>query len=349
VDAVTLTSVTKRYGDKVAVDCVDLGIAAGEFMALLGPSGCGKTTLLRLLAGFELPDAGSIAIGSRVVAQAGKPAVPPEARGIGMVFQSYALWPHMNVRENVEYALKVRGMARPERSTRVDRALAVVGLPDRAMAMPETLSGGQRQRVALARCIAMEPSVILMDEPLANLDVHLRDSLQAEFHRLHKQLGATILYVTHDQSEAMALADRVAVMHEGRIQQVAAPRRLYAEPATQMVADFVGRGLVVPLDEAVAGRSGAIEAKLWGHPIRLRAAEGGTSALACLRPEGLALAAQGILAKVERAVFEGAATMLHCRVLQAPEHLIRLLHRGEPPSEGTEVKVAVEDGWLLPA
>jgi iron(III) transport system ATP-binding protein len=255
----------------------------------------------------------------------------------------------MSVRENVEYALKVRGMAREDRNRRVDRALAAVGLPDRADDMPETLSGGQRQRVALARCIAMEPSVILMDEPLASLDVHLRESLQAEFHRLHLQLGATILYITHDQAEAMALADRVAVMHEGRIQQVAAPRRLYAEPATPMVADFVGRGLVVALDEAVAGRSGVLDASLWGYPIRLRATEGGTSRHACLRPEGLALAAQGILTKVERAVFEGAATMLHCRVLHAPEHLIRLLHRGEPPAEGSEVKVAVEDGWLLPA
>jgi iron(III) transport system ATP-binding protein len=349
VDAVTLSSVTKRFGDKIAVESVDLDIAAGEFMALLGPSGCGKTTLLRLLAGFELPDAGSIRIGSRTVAQAGGPSIPPEARGIGMVFQSYALWPHMNVRENVEYALKIRGMPRDERMQRVERALAVVGLPDRAEATPETLSGGQRQRVALARCLAMEPSVILMDEPLASLDVHLRDSLQAEFHRLHRQLGATILYITHDQAEAMALADRVAVMHEGRIQQVAAPRRLYAEPATPMVADFVGRGLVVPLDEAVAARSGILEARLWGHPIKLRAAAGGTSSFACLRPEGLALAAQGILAKVERAVFEGAATMLHCRVAQAPEHLIRLLHRGEPPAEGSEVRVAIEDGWLLPA
>jgi iron(III) transport system ATP-binding protein len=349
VDAVTLASVTKRFGDKIAVDAVDLDIAAGEFMALLGPSGCGKTTLLRLLAGFELPDAGTIRIGARTVAQAGGASIPPEARGIGMVFQSYALWPHMNVRENVEYALKVRGMPRDARMSRVERALAVVGLPDRAEATPDTLSGGQRQRVALARCIAMEPSVILMDEPLASLDVHLRDSLQAEFHRLHRQLGATILYITHDQAEAMALADRVAVMHEGRIQQVAAPRRLYAEPATPMVADFVGRGLVVPLDEAVAARSDVLEAKIWGHSIRLRTADGVRSTHACLRPEGLALAAQGILAKVERAVFEGAATMLHCRVAQAPDHLIRLLHRGEPPAEGSEVNVAVEDGWLLPA
>jgi len=314
MDAVTLSAVTKRFAGKIAVDRVDLDVAAGEFMALLGPSGCGKTTLLRLLAGFEAPDAGTIKIGSRIVAQAGQATVPPEARGVGMVFQSYALWPHMNVRENVEYALKVRGMARDARNQRVERALAVVGLPDRAAAMPETLSGGQRQRVALARCIAMEPSVILMDEPLANLDVHLRDSLQAEFHRLHRELGATILYITHDQAEAMALADRVAVMHDGRIQQIAAPRRLYAEPATPMVADFVGRGLVVPLDEAVAARSGVLEAKLWGHAIRLRATEGAASMQACLRPEGLALAAQGILARVERAVFEGAATMVHCRV-----------------------------------
>jgi iron(III) transport system ATP-binding protein len=342
--------VTKLFAGKSVVTDVDLEVAAGEFVALLGPSGCGKTTLLRLLAGFEIPDAGVIRIGAREMARAGGAVIPAEQRGVGMVFQSYALWPHMTVRGNVEYALKVRKLPPQERRRRVERALAVVGLPDHHDAMPETLSGGQRQRVALARCLAMEPAVILMDEPLANLDVHLRDALQAEFHRLHRQLGATILYITHDQSEAMALADRVAVMDHGRIQQVAAPRRLYAEPATPMVADFVGRGMVVPLDIPAVARSGYTEAMLWGHPVRLRTAgDGAPSDRICLRPEDLVLASEGVLSRVERAVFEGAATMLHCRVEQAPQAVLRLVHRGEPPAEGSTVRISVRDAWLLPA
>jgi len=203
--------------------------------------------------------------------------------------------------------------------------------------------------VALARCLAMEPSVVLMDEPLASLDAHLRENLQAEFHRLHRQLGATIVYVTHDQSEAMALADRVAVIDHGRLQQLAPPRNLYAEPATAMVADFVGRGMVVPLDGAVQGRAGSVEARLWGEPVRLRSARSGASAQACLRPEGLALAQNGIAATVDRAVFEGSGTILHCRVERAPDVLLRVFHRAAVPAEGTAVKIAIGDGWLLPA
>jgi iron(III) transport system ATP-binding protein len=349
VDAVSLKSVAKHFGGKPAVAGVDLEIAAGEFVALLGPSGCGKTTLLRLLAGFEEPDAGVIAIGAREVARAGKASMPPEQRGVGMVFQSHALWPHMTVGENVEYALKIRKLPAAERHRQVERALATVGLAERRDSAPETLSGGQRQRVALARCLAMEPKVVLMDEPLASLDVHLRDSMQAEFHRLHRQLGATIVYVTHDQSEAMALADRVAVLDHGLLQQVAQPRALYAEPATAMVADFVGRGMVVPLDAAVRGMDGSVEARLWGERIYLRSSRGAASGLACLRPEGLTLGPEGIAATVDRAVFEGAATILHCRVDRAPEVLLRVLYRAAPPAEGTAVRIAVSDAWLLPA
>ncbi|HEY4162160.1 MAG TPA: ABC transporter ATP-binding protein [Dongiaceae bacterium] len=346
MDPVSLKSVTKRFAGKSVVEDVDLEVSAGEFMALLGPSGCGKTTLLRLLAGFESPDQGIIKIGAREMARAGGPIVPAEERGVGMVFQSYALWPHMTVRENVEYALKVRKLPPQTRMQRVERALQVVGLPDRHDAMPETLSGGQRQRVALARCLAMEPAVILMDEPLANLDVHLRDSLQSEFHRLHRELGATILYITHDQGEAMALADRIAVMDHGRIQQVAAPRQLYSEPATAMVADFVGRGMVLPVTD-VAVRDGTVGARLWDMPVKLRGSDR-ASGLACLRSEDLALTDTGIAARIERAVFEGVTTMLHCRPAAAPGHLLRVAHRGSVPEEGSEVKIAVHDGWLLP-
>jgi iron(III) transport system ATP-binding protein len=349
VDAVSLKSVSKNYGDKPAVAEIDLDVMAGEFVALLGPSGCGKTTLLRLLAGFETPDSGTISIGAREVARASVMAVPPEQRGVGMVFQSHALWPHMTVGENVEYALKIRRIPTAERHRLVDRALDTVGLVERRDSPPDQLSGGQRQRVALARCLAMEPSVVLMDEPLASLDVHLRESLQAEFHRLHRQLGATIVYVTHDHAEAMALADKVAVIDHGRMQQVATPRALYAEPATAMVADFVGRGMVVPLDGAVTGRDGSVEARLWGEQIHLRSSRNGTSTQACLRPEGLSLGPTGIAAKVDRAVFEGAGTILHCRVDRAPHVLLRVFHRAAPPAEGSAVKIAISDGWLLPA
>jgi iron(III) transport system ATP-binding protein len=266
-----------------------------------------------------------------------------------MVFQSHALWPHMTVGENVEYALKIRKVAAAERREMVDRALGIVGLVERRDSPPDQLSGGQRQRVALARCLAMEPSVVLMDEPLASLDAHLRENLQAEFHRLHRQLGATIVYVTHDQSEAMALADKVAVIDHGRLQQVAPPRALYAEPATAMVADFVGRGMVVPLDAPVPGRAGSVSAQLWGEPIHLRSSRGGTSSQACLRPEGLSLGTSGVAAKVDRAVFEGAGTILHCRVDCAPNTLLRVFHRAAPPAEGSPVKIAIGDGWLLPA
>ena len=348
--AVELGGVARRFGQRTALDDIDLTVAQGEFLALLGPSGCGKTTLLRLLAGFDAPDRGTIRIGGRLVAGPGT-MVPAEDRGIGMVFQSYALWPHMTVRENVDYALRLRRLPAADRTRRADEALAAVGLTDRADARPETLSGGQRQRVALARCLAMAPALVLMDEPLANLDVHLRDALQAEFRRLHRQLGATVVYVTHDQAEAMALADRVAVMDHGRLQQVAPPRRLYAEPATGMVADFVGRGMVVPVEWRGGVGPGLCAADLWGHPVRLRAVDGQRtpSQAACLRAEALVLdPADGIPARIDRAVFEGAVTVLHCRPDADPGRLLRVAHRGAPPEEGAAVRIRVEDGWLMP-
>ncbi|WP_342238732.1 ABC transporter ATP-binding protein [Inquilinus sp. OTU3971] len=346
--AVDIERVVRRFGPRVAVDGVDLQVAQGEFLALLGPSGCGKTTLLRLLAGFDAPDGGTIRIGGRVVAGEGA-MVPAEERGIGMVFQSYALWPHMTVRENVDYALRIRRLPAAERTRRTDEALAAVGLTDRAEARPETLSGGQRQRVALARCLAMAPALVLMDEPLANLDVHLRDALQAEFRRLHRQLGATVVYVTHDQAEAMALADRIAVMDHGRLQQVAPPRRLYAEPATAMVADFVGRGMVVPVTWRGGAGHGLSAVELWGHAVRLRSGPGPASQAACLRAEGLAVdPVEGIPARLERAVFEGAVTILHCRPDADPGRVLRVAHRGAPPEEGAALRLRVEDGWLMP-
>jgi spermidine/putrescine ABC transporter ATP-binding subunit len=228
-------NITKRFGEVVAVDDVTLDIAEGEFFALLGPSGCGKTTLLRMLAGFETPTRGQILIDGREIT-----SVPPNRRPVNMVFQSYALFPHMSVRENVEYGLRMDGVATAERRSRAAEALALVkldGLEDR---QPDQLSGGQRQRVALARAIVKRPRVLLLDEPLSALDAKLREELRFELSALQDTLGITFVMVTHDQDEALALATRCAVMHKGALLQVATPADLYEFPSSRLVADFIG-------------------------------------------------------------------------------------------------------------
>ncbi len=237
---VALTSLRKAYGSTPVVKDVSLTIANGELVALLGPSGCGKTTTLRMIAGLETPDAGQISIDGRDVT-----ALPPEARGLGMVFQSYAVWPHRSVAENVEYPLKLKGLGRSEREAKVKEALGWVRLEALADRRPDALSGGQLQRVALARALVADPKVLLLDEPLSNLDVQLREELRAEIAALRSRLGTTMIYVTHDQGEALALADRVAVMNGGVLEQVAFPQVLYGEPATPFVARFVGGANVI--------------------------------------------------------------------------------------------------------
>lgn len=347
---VALEGVSKRFGATLAIHNVDLAVADGEFFALLGPSGCGKTTLLRLVAGFEAPDDGTVRLADEVVGRSGW-ALPPERRRIGMVFQSYALWPHMNVSENVGFSLRVRRVATAERERRVSDALAMVGLETMTTRRPHELSGGQRQRVALARCLAMQPAVVLLDEPLANLDVHLRESMQQEFANFHRKLGATFIYVTHDQAEAMALADRIAVMDEGRVQQAAAPRRLYREPATAMVARFVGRGMVVPVE--VIGREGARAfVELWGTRIAVRG-EGspGERRELCLHVEDLALVpvekTSGIRGRIVAAAYQGAVTLLTIQpdADDAPQLKVEY---SDAPDVGAAVAVAVRDGWIIP-
>lgn len=228
-------NVTKRFGSFVAVDDVSLEIAAGEFFSLLGPSGCGKTTLLRMLAGLEVPSEGRILIDG--VDMAG---VPPNRRPINMVFQSYAVFPHMSVADNVAYGLKIDKVPRAERDERVTQALALVKLSDFAARRPDQLSGGQRQRVALARALVKRPKVLLLDEPLSALDAKLRDAMRGELAAIQREVGVTFVMVTHDQDEALALASRCALMNHGRLQQVAAPGALYEHPANRFVADFIG-------------------------------------------------------------------------------------------------------------
>jgi iron(III) transport system ATP-binding protein len=351
VASVDLEHVSKCFGATRAVDDIDLTVADGEFFALLGPSGCGKTTLLRLVAGFEAPDAGALKLGEQVVARAGW-ALPPERRRIGMVFQSYALWPNMNVAQNVAFALKVRRVPPAERKRRVKAALELVGMEAMAKRRPHQLAGGQRQRVALARCLAMQPAVVLLDEPLANLDVHLRETMQQEFARLHREIGATFIYVTHDQAEAMALADRVAVLNAGRVEQIAPPRALYREPATEMVARFVGRGMVVPA--AVVGREGGrTVVDLWGARVPVRG-EGnpGERRNVCLHVEDLAmtsLSTRGAIAgRVVAAAYQGAATLLTIRPEAEGAPHLRVEHTSAPPAVGAAIAVAARDGWLIP-
>lgn len=242
---VVLEGVSKHFGDVEAVRRVDLEVRRGEFFSLLGPSGCGKTTLLRLIAGFEDPDGGRISIAGRDVT-----GTRPQQRPTAMVFQSYALFPTMTVGENVGYGLRVRGMARKERAARVEELLSRVDLPGLAQRPVALLSGGQQQRVALARALAVEPDVLLFDEPLSNLDVALRDQTRRELKRLQHRLGTTSVYVTHDQQEALALSDRIGVMRSGSLIQIDTPRGLYAAPATGFVAQFLGWNVVTNADLA---------------------------------------------------------------------------------------------------
>jgi len=232
---VELRGVTRRFDNVVAVDQLDLEVADGEFLSLLGPSGCGKTTTLRLIAGFERPDEGDILIGGVDVKR-----LPPYKRDVNTVFQSYALFPHLSVLDNVAYGLKQRGAGRKDRRRQAQEALALVHLPDVGGRKPRQLSGGQQQRVALARALVMHPKVLLLDEPLGALDLKVRRALQIELKRIQQEVGITFVYVTHDQEEALAMSDRVVVMNRGRIEQLGRPREIYDRPATRFVADFIG-------------------------------------------------------------------------------------------------------------
>jgi spermidine/putrescine transport system ATP-binding protein len=233
---IAMEGVTKRFGSTLAADRVSLSVEEGEFFALLGPSGCGKTTLLRLLAGFEHPDAGRILIDGQDMSD-----VPPNKRPVNMVFQSYAVFPHMSVAENVAFGLKVDRVPAAERRPRVDEALALVKLDGLGARRPHQLSGGQKQRVALARALVKRPRVLLLDEPLSALDAKLREAMRGELAQLQKTVGVTFLFVTHDQEEALAMASRCAVMNAGVLEQVASPRDLYQYPASRFVAEFIGQ------------------------------------------------------------------------------------------------------------
>jgi spermidine/putrescine transport system ATP-binding protein len=248
--AIALESVSKRFGRVKAVADVDLEIGEGEFFSLLGPSGCGKTTTLRMIAGFEMPDEGRIVLQGRDVT-----SIAPNRRPVNMVFQQYALFPHMSAYDNVAFGLKVKRVPRGEHRDRVEGVLRIVALRGLERRRPRQLSGGQQQRVALARALVNRPAALLLDEPLGALDVKLRKHMQLELKRIQLELGTTFVYVTHDQEEALAMSDRIAVMNEGRVEQIGAPRRIYEHPETAFVADFIGslNALELGVDEIVGG------------------------------------------------------------------------------------------------
>jgi iron(III) transport system ATP-binding protein len=248
---VSLRNLTKKFGDTVALKSISLEVQSQELFFLLGPSGCGKTTLLRLIAGFYQPDGGELAFGEKPMA-----GVPPHRRNTGMVFQNYALWPHMNVAENVAYGLEVRAVEAGEKKRRVAEALAIVQMEKYATRTPNQLSGGQQQRVALARALVIKPDVLLLDEPLSNLDARLRLEMREEIRRIHAQTKITTIYVTHDQKEALSLAMRMAVLRDGVIEQIGDPRTVYRAPANRFVADFIGETNWVAAEvEAVAAET----------------------------------------------------------------------------------------------
>ncbi|WP_239451819.1 ABC transporter ATP-binding protein [Frondihabitans sp. PAMC 28766] len=332
--AVRLDGVGRRFGDAIAVERIDLALAQGEFFALLGPSGCGKTTTLRMVGGFEAPSQGRIELGGRDVT-----GLPPYRREVNTVFQSYALFPHMSVFDNVSYGLRRQKLDRAAAKTRVGQYLEMVGLHGFDKRTPAQLSGGQQQRVALARALVNEPKVLLLDEPMGALDARIRKTMQAELKRIQREVGITFLYVTHDQSEAMAMADRLAVMRAGRCEDVGEPDRVYDRPATQFVADFLGTCNLLPKASggSAPGRLGIRPEKLHLH-----------------RPDPAASASDGerLTARVITATYFGASTEYVVQTAAGDSLIVfaQNVHDASRAREGDEVEVgwAPEHAFPLP-
>jgi putative spermidine/putrescine transport system ATP-binding protein len=334
-----LQQLSKRYGDHAVVKGVTLDVPDGEFLVLLGPSGCGKTTTLRMIAGFVEPSGGAARIGGVDVTY-----LPPWRRNTGMVFQSYALFPHMSVAENVAFGLEMRKIAKAESAARAKEALRLVRLDGFSERLPRQLSGGQQQRVALARALAIRPDVLLLDEPLSNLDAKLREEVRIEIRELQRQLGLTTIMVTHDQEEALTVADRLVVMADGEIRQIGSQRDLYERPADRFVAGFVGRSTF--LDGRVTA-PGAFETAGGLRVACLTDGVSGAAALA-LRPERLSLdGADGLEnrlpGRVEFVSYLGAVLEAHVRLSPADRVIVQLPNRGGATS--LSVGDAVEVGW----
>ncbi|MER2534471.1 MAG: ABC transporter ATP-binding protein [Rhizobiaceae bacterium] len=350
--SIRFQDVSKRYGDFTAVEPFSLDIHAGEFLSLLGPSGSGKTTVLMMLAGFETTSGGRIEIAGRDLT-----FVPANRRGIGMVFQRYALFPHMSVAQNIAFPLRMRKVPKPQIRSRVQTVLGMVQLEGHADRLPNQLSGGQQQRVAVARALVYDPSVLLMDEPLGALDKKLREQMQLEIKALQQSIGVTVVYVTHDQDEALTMSDRVAVLHRGKFLQVASPKDLYLKPNDALVADFIGKMNFADASVA-AHRDGRLVLKTAdGGTIvsaSAQAAQGVSGPLrAGIRPEKLRLLAAGETSpfmfdgRVEKTIFVGSVQVVLVRALGTLLHLHMLAQSDSPVAEGADVVVAYDPSHVL--
>jgi putative spermidine/putrescine transport system ATP-binding protein len=346
-----LDGLTKRFGDQVAVDALSLEVGEGEFVALLGPSGCGKTTTLQMIAGFVEPSAGAIRLEGRDLL-----AVKPSRRGLGIVFQSYALFPHMTAAENVAFGLEMQGVDRAERARRVREALELVGLGAFADRAPRRMSGGQQQRVALARALVIRPRILLLDEPLSNLDAKLREEMQIELRQIQRSVGTTTILVTHDQGEAMALSDRIVVMNKGRVEQIGRPHEAYEHPASAFVAGFLGKTNLVP---ARLQREGEALYVLIGDgrwPVERQAAPAGADAsvTVAVRPEKVGFidaAPSSIGGRVRNRVFQGNHWLYQVETPTALLTVVRQNSGEAPVEEGAAVRLAwrAEDMTIRPA
>jgi spermidine/putrescine ABC transporter ATP-binding subunit len=355
--ALELKGLTKRFGATAAVDGINLAVAPGEFVTLLGPSGCGKTTTLNLIAGFLAPDGGEIRLAGRSVESR-----PPFDRDLGLVFQDYALFPHMTVAENVAFGLKMRSVPAKEIERRVAEALAMVQLPGLGARRPLQMSGGQRQRVALARALVIRPAMLLLDEPLSNLDLKLREEMRIEISGLQRRLGIATVFVTHDQGEALTMSDRIAVMRSGRIEQIGAPSDIYERPATRFVAGFIGAINMLPASvESVApGGIGRLATPAGPAVARLPAGlAAGAAATMTVRPERLRLApadgapdgATAWPATVEHVVYLGARRELRLRLADGSPAVVELTNDGArpwSPGDRLDAWFRPEDAWIIP-
>ncbi len=338
---VVLRGIRKSYGDVHVIKGIDLEVHDGEFLVFVGPSGCGKSTTLRMIAGLESISAGELLIDGQRANE-----LRPADRGTAMVFQSYALYPHMTVADNMGFALKMAGVAKAERAQQVGRAAEILRITELLGRYPKELSGGQRQRVAIGRAIVRKPKVFLFDEPLSNLDAALRVNMRIELGRLHKELGTTMIYVTHDQVEAMTMGDRIAVFHKGIVEQLGAPMTLYNRPANEFVAGFIGAPKINLVDKPGDGASNAHRA-LWQA---LAASAPAQARRAGLRPEHLQLVAadQGIAARVELAEHLGDSSIIHLRVDGVAELLSAKVGAGHDRLEaGQQVGLAPDAAWAL--